>query len=470
MIEVYCWILFIICCLIVLAPIVAFLGDYSTDREHAGKESYLTSLSCLLSGLIPITGSSIISAKGLAYTLMIFLSTVILLNLVLCIVHCKKNIHFLCSFILAVGISAVPFLGKSEIVVIQTVDFLSVFDLNFPMIIFSFWLPIFIISITTALLMRRNETINYVSPSITSNEKHRNIEFESVLTRKSLENLSSNTILQYENILKKVNEISSALTNLKAIQNDTQNNCTEKMGSQNGYILFQKILNEIQILNSKTSQTKVSEITVTNQILIKELIHFLTTPLATIETSSRLIRNCISTKNRKDKPLDYLSRMEAAVNMCRGILTTYHEIFLMTKGEDNTTLSELIKESFEIYNKKRLKLNLQISDSHKTIGNYYIMSTLLPLLSNAVTAATENSTIEIIERDNKIVISNNYDGDIDLSNFEVEGYSSKPDHKGMGLYTVRHLLARRNLGALCYNIENGRIYFSIPIESHEKES
>lgn len=467
MIEVYYWILFIIICLIVLVPIIVFLIDYSTYHEHAGKESYLISLSSLLSGLIPIVGSSIITTKGLTYALMIFLSIVILLNLVLCIVHCKKNIHFLFSFVLVVGISAIPFLGKSEIVATQTIDFLSVFDLNFPMIIFSFWLPFFIISITTALLIRRKETINYVNPSITTNEKHGNREFENVLTRKSIENLSNNILLQYENILKKINDISSILTLLRTRQNSHRTNLAEIRGTQSHNVLFQKILNEIQILNSRSLQTRVSEITVTNQTLIKELTHFLTTPLATMETSCKLMKNSDSDKN------DYLNRIETAIKICQGILATYYEIFIMTKSKDRFCLSELIRGSFDLYknnNKKELKLELQISDSYETIENYYIISTLLPLLSNAVTAATEDSTIEITERDNKIVISNNYDGDIDLSNFEVEGYSSKPDHKGMGLYTVRHLLARRNLGALRYYIQNGRIYFCIPIESYEKES
>lgn len=466
MIEVYYWILFIFICLVVLTPIIVFLGDYSTDREHAGKESYLISLSSLLSGLIPIVGSSIISTKGLTNTLMIFLSIVILLNLVLCLLHCKKNIHFLFSLVLVIGISAIPFIGKSEIVAVQTIDFLSVFDLNFPMVLFSFWLPVFIISITTALLIRNKETIKYINPSITTNEKHRNIEFENVLTRKSIENLSSNTIQQYENLVKKINDISSLLTLLRTRQNNHRTNLAEIRGTQSDNVLFQKILNEIQILNSKTSPIKVSEITVTNQTLIRELTHFLTTPLATMETSCKLMKNNDSDKN------DYLNRIETAIKICQGILATYYEIFIMTKSKDIFCLSELIRGSFELYknnNNKELKLELQISDSYESIENYYIISTLLPLLSNAVTAATENSTIEITEGDNKIVISNNYDGDIDLTNFEVEGYSSKPDHKGMGLYTVRHLLARRNLGVLSYYKQNNRIYFNIPIEIYGKE-
>ena len=47
---------------------------------------------------------------------------------------------------------------------------------------------------------------------------------------------------------------------------------------------------------------------------------------------------------------------------------------------------------------------------------------------------------------------------------EVDGYSSKPEHYGLGLYTVRHLLSTRKLGKLkCYK-QNNRVYFEIPIK------
>ena len=92
------------------------------------------------------------------------------------------------------------------------------------------------------------------------------------------------------------------------------------------------------------------------------------------------------------------------------------------------------------------------------------MSLILPILSNAVTASHEKSTVELIESKGVIRISNTYVDEIDIDCLETDGFSSKPDHYGLGLYTVRHLLSTRKLGKLkCYK-QGNRIYFEIPIK------
>ena len=82
-----------------------------------------------------------------------------------------------------------------------------------------------------------------------------------------------------------------------------------------------------------------------------------------------------------------------------------------------------------------------------------------------MTAAKSSSTIEVIETDGVIRISNTFKEKVDISNFEKDGYSSKEggNHRGMGLFTVRHLLARRKLGGMNYYQRDNRIYFEIPI-------
>ena len=115
-------------------------------------------------------------------------------------------------------------------------------------------------------------------------------------------------------------------------------------------------------------------------------------------------------------------------------------------------------------------MNLKINNQYEGISNYYILSTILPVLSNAVTAARENSTIEIQEIGGIVKISNTYEGDVDVRLFDQDGYSSKENHRGMGLFTVRHFLARRKLGNLIYYKKDNRIYFEIPIIPQDHES
>ena len=93
-----------------------------------------------------------------------------------------------------------------------------------------------------------------------------------------------------------------------------------------------------------------------------------------------------------------------------------------------------------------------------------MMSLIMPLLSNAVTASRESSTIELIESNGIIRISNTGQSDVDITLFETDGYSSKPNHYGLGLYTVRHLLASRKMGKMKCRKENNRIIFEIPIK------
>ena len=81
MVEIYCWLLFVLVCLIVLLPIFIFHINLRDDHEGAGNLSYLTSLSCLLSGLIPVVGGTILSLKWLYIILVVFVSTQLLLRL-----------------------------------------------------------------------------------------------------------------------------------------------------------------------------------------------------------------------------------------------------------------------------------------------------------------------------------------------------------------------------------------------------
>ena len=127
----------------------------------------------------------------------------------------------------------------------------------------------------------------------------------------------------------------------------------------------------------------------------------------------------------------------------------------------------MVNVSFDAYmerDRKKLKLNTNIKDSYVSCSNYYLMSLLMPLLSNAVTASKDSSTIELLESNGIIRISNTYQSDVDISLFETDGYSSKPDHYGLGLYTVRHLLASRRLGKMKCLKENNRIIIEIPIK------
>ena len=239
--------------------------------------------------------------------------------------------------------------------------------------------------------------------------------------------------------------------------------------------LYRPMLDSLQSLSAKVdvllaSQNDTKDVLSSNSsniLLIKEITHFIATPLASIESNCNLLMDTFNSNSKKNvQNLIWVRRILTAVSMCKGILETYREIYLSTKSDDTCGLKELVNSTFDLYkerDKKKLKLNTNIQDSYMSCSNYYMMSLIMPLLSNAVTASEDSSTIEIIESNGIIKISNTYINDVDIALFEKDGYSSKPDHYGLGLYTVRHLLASRKLGKMKCKKENNRIIFEIPI-------
>ena len=231
-----------------------------------------------------------------------------------------------------------------------------------------------------------------------------------------------------------------------------------------GYI--KELQNDIQELKQKLVKNNIPT-TNTNAIIIRELYHFMATPLATIEVNCNILQKHLKQMDIESFDKNILM-IYTAVNICKGVMSTYRELELLTPTSDSGNLQDLIKHSFELYTQnksKELTLNLQVSESHSDLTNFYLMSTLLPLIENSVTASKNNDYVEIFENNGKIVISNSFVVKPELNSFSNQGYSSKPNHQGTGLYIVRHLLSARKLGELTYYIKDDRIYFEIPIKT-----
>lgn len=166
------------------------------------------------------------------------------------------------------------------------------------------------------------------------------------------------------------------------------------------------------LLASQNDTKAVLASNTSNILLIKEITHFIATPLASIESNCNLLMDTFNSNSKKNEQnLIWVRRILTAVSMCKGILETYREIYLSTKSDDTCGLKELVNSTFDLYkerDKKKLKLNTNIKDSYMSCSNYYMMSLIMPLLSNAVTASEDSSTIEIIESNGIIRISNTY--------------------------------------------------------------
>lgn len=386
------------------------------------------------------------------------------------IFHVRRNPHYLFSLLLTLGVDAFMLLSHSTISLKHDLPFYGSFSFELPESLCSIWLPLFIISIVFALLLKRKETnfVHVFNDDVADKERKIDDSFSEVLIRKSIENLSEKFSMQNEYMMSKMEHLFNLLNRI--------NITTMSVGDKKNDKLYRPMLDSLQSLSAKVdallaSQNDTKAVLASNTsniLLIKEITHFIATPLASIESNCNLLMDTFNSNSKKNEQnLIWVRRILTAVSMCKGILETYREIYLSTKSDDTCGLKELVNSTFDLYkerDKKKLKLNTNIKDSYMSCSNYYMMSLIMPLLSNAVTASEDSSTIEIIESNGIIRISNTYINDVDIALFEKDGYSSKPNHYGLGLYTVRHLLASRKLGKMKCQKENNRIIFEIPIK------
>lgn len=467
--HIYFWILFIVVCLMFITPIIIAIIQVVDDSDE-GAMSYFFTFSALISGLIPIVGINIIPEGVLFNSWYIALGILGLVQIIIWIFNLKNSIHYTFSLILTIAIICCILLCNSSLTITKS-GLLPNFEWEFPMIWMSFWLPLATILVIVALLLRRRE-INYVN--VPYRDKH-NIEYlsesqsmEAALMRRTIENLTQKIAQQYHDLSTNIREISKDFNKLKVqkiigSKNNTAN--SDKMFIE----MIGKIEKDLSIISNRIYSTDVNQITITNQVLVRELTHFIATPLATIESTCDLIQN-VSTSNNKEKLNQYITRIKSAVIICKGILQTYREIFLCSISPENSSLRNLIKDSFDVYKGgKNVSIKVEVNDKYDGISNYYILSTILPVLANAVRASKENSEIEVIELDGVIRITNTYLDDIEIANLEQDGFSTKENHKGMGLFTVRHLLASRKSGILKIYKSEDKIVFDIPICIHNNE-
>lgn len=468
LLQIYNWILFITIVIVTFIPTGICFAIISDDNED-GYGSYFLSLSCLLLGALPFVGVSIIPMIILQYIFIGSFALLLLIHLILTIVKFKYSINYSLSFICTIIVALLIFWSRIKILLTGSCSNLPIFNLKIPMIYLSFWLPAFILVIIFAFIIKPKDTriINYAVDQANHPQQNRNVPMQDTLIKLTLENILEEMTKQYNTLYTTINTINHEIRNIRI-----DSALSTASGKKNENIKLTQVIGSLEVklqeICSRLGNVEVKQMTVTNQILVRELTHFITTPLATIQTSCELIEGVIMNKNKeKERIGDNLRRINSAVEICKGILKTYRQIFLCTTSADDNSLVDMVKHTFTSYKgDKPLKLNLNIKGKYPDIPNYYIISIILPLIDNAICASKENSTIEVIEKDYVIKISNTFNSEIDISKLETDGYSTKENHYGMGLYTVRHLLASRALPPYKAYIKDNRIFFEIQITSN----
>lgn len=465
--HIYYWILFVLVCIAVLALNLTFWINVGENKRTGGTSGYLASISCLISGLIPIVGFNILDSEILLLAWKICIIIIAIIHGLIAINNIKLNPNYVISFILTIALVSAPFVYMGNLTPLHRIDLLASFGYDYPQSIVTFWLPALVVVVVASLILRKHEH-HYVTIGSQNTSKQSLSEkaFESPLIRLTLENLSSQVSENHEKTEKTLKDLKNQLTlfQLNGLSNQSKNSDSKGVDMK----IVSQLLSDLEMIKHRLSVVQVKQMNVTNQDLIRELNHFIATPLATISTVADLLQNSYSSKTKdKAKIESQLERLRTSVELCKGIMSTYREIFLqVTQVDDTMDLNSMVKETINaLRGKKQIKYNVQIKSKYESVSNYYMLSTLAPLLSNAITASNENTTIEVKEVNEKIIISNTYQGEINVADFDKDGYSTKTDHRGMGLYTVRHLLSSRGFPTLTYYKEGNRIIFEVPTKA-----
>lgn len=224
---------------------------------------------------------------------------------------------------------------------------------------------------------------------------------------------------------------------------------------------------EISKLNTLVSQKEIQKSLPNDFAILKELNHTLATPLSQIEVNCELLKGKVkgTSQSQIEKIIQY-------VNFCRSTIVAYKELLSSTTIGDSSNYTKSLSDCFDMYCSKYQKSGLKMTldaDEDIHISKNIMMSVVSPLIENAVAASPVNSEIKvnISHADSmiNIILENECENAPLLSDLYKNGYSSKKDHIGTGLETVRHFLTLLGGKELDISLDNQIIKFSLQFPS-----
>ena len=287
-----------------------------------------------------------------------------------------------------------------------------------------------------------------------------------------------------ENIERMVYSLERELDRMKTALSNSLDSLSEELPNKILYKLSNQLEKEInrnfsniknQLAKKSIEPKQLSFDISSNESLIREMSHFLNTPLSQIEASLIAIEDTFTSNDDHENQLvKDINAVRSSVNMCKSFLAAYRELVLVAKSS-KTWVAKSIKESlisasnlFMKKSAKNINVKLEISDTIKGYSNNYIISLLLPIIENAVESSSNNSEV-IIEGKKRgniyvIYITNVNENNIDLTDdIYKDGYTTKPNHEGMGLSIVKHLLSSNNKASISHKINGNNISFIIKL-------
>lgn len=257
------------------------------------------------------------------------------------------------------------------------------------------------------------------------------------------------------------NQLHSLNTNIKKIQPATGSNPELYITLNNFLKDFPKFLKQIQTIKEQGSNATKIE----SPQIINDINHSIATPLSQVNSNCEFIKGA---EHKKEINL-YVGRIQRHIELCYCIIQGYKDLVSPLNPDDTTSVSDMLQNAFEVYKhaseKQHITFCLKLNNISEGYSSKLLISILSPLLQNAVTASPDSElvTIEgvIINGKKQIRVINKCDHAPDNNALDKIGYSSKQNHEGIGLETVRTLLKLSKYGTLSHTVNKNIVTFTI---------
>lgn len=233
--------------------------------------------------------------------------------------------------------------------------------------------------------------------------------------------------------------------------------------NQNGSKISRKggndIMVEIRKLNTMVKNMQTPQRGFTIDEYMRDVKHSLATPLSQIETNCTLLE----TLQNPEEQTECIQKIKSIVKVCQNIIASYSEIVSAPPVDEALSLPESINELLATLDSKsrKKKISIEMSNLPDTIPGYSVSvlsSMLLPLIQNAISAAPLGSTVELNYKEDDdyiLTIMNSCEKNVPTKEqLNTAHYSSKHNHLGVGLSTVRNYLRLLKGGKLEFEVKD----------------
>lgn len=197
---------------------------------------------------------------------------------------------------------------------------------------------------------------------------------------------------------------------------------------------------------------------------VSDMKHSLMTPLSQILSNCELLEDELSSS----KSILKLERVENNVKICQSILNSYKEVVSVAKPKTFIGLRDAFNACLESAEKecekriKEIKYGEGFVESIEGYSNNVLIGIVAPLINNAVAASPNDAVIEMSLEEKeeffRLSISNVCEADApSLIQLNTTGYSSKNNHQGVGLSTVRNLVRLMKSAELSFEIDDNKV-------------